>query len=80
MTVTRLSAEQRRALTLLASSRHGVNEELLIRGHGFSRGLLSSLVRRGLAAAEHEVIMAGGKAIEVVRMRITAAGRRAIEE
>jgi hypothetical protein len=78
MTVARLSAEQRRALTLLASSRHGVNEELLVRGHGFGRGVLASLVRRGLAATEREVVMAGGEAIEVVRFRLTAAGRRAI--
>jgi hypothetical protein len=80
MTVTRASAEQRRALALLASSRHGVNEELLVRGHGFSRGVLASLVRCGLAAAEHEVMNAGGKTIEVVRFRITDAGRKAIEE
>jgi hypothetical protein len=78
MTVTRLSAKQRRALTLLASSRHGANEELLIRGHGFSRGMLSSLVRRGLAATDRQVMMAGSKAVEVVRLRITAVGRRAI--
>ncbi len=80
MTVTRLSAEQRRALKLLASSGHGANEELLVRGHGLSRGVLASLVRRGLAAAEHHVTMAGGNAIEVVRVRITDVGRRAIEE
>jgi hypothetical protein len=42
--------------------------------------LLVWLVRAGLAAAEREVVMTGGKAIEVVRVRITAAGRRAIEE
>jgi len=34
----RLTPERRRALKLLASSRHRVNEELLVRGHGFSRG------------------------------------------
>jgi hypothetical protein len=34
--------------------------------------------RRKLAAAEREVAMAGGKAIEVVRIKITAAGRKAI--
>jgi hypothetical protein len=79
MTVIRISREQHRALNLVASSRHGVNEELLVRGHGFSRGVLASLVQRGLAAAERQVMMAGGKAIEVVRVRITAAGRRAIE-
>ena len=63
---------------MLVSSRHGVNEELLLRGHGFSRGVLSSLIRRRLAVAQREVVMAGGKAIEVIRMRITAAGRRAV--
>jgi hypothetical protein len=80
MTVIRISREQHRALNLLASSRHGVNEELLVRGHGLSRGVLSSLTRRRLAATEREVMISGGKAIEVVRLRITAAGRKAIEE
>ena len=79
MTVIRTSSEQQRALKPLASSRHGVNEELLIRGHGFSRWVLSSLIRRRLAVTQREVVMAGGRAIEVVRLRITAAGRRAIE-
>jgi hypothetical protein len=79
MTVIRISSEQERALKLLAGSRHGLNEELLLRGHGFSRGVLASLVRRRLAAQEREVMMAGGKAVEVVRLRITVAGRRAIE-
>jgi hypothetical protein len=72
-------AERRRALELLASSRHGANEDLLIRGHGFSRGVLASLVRRGLATAERETMKAGRKTIEV-GFRITDAGRRAIEE
>jgi hypothetical protein len=31
----RLSAEQRHALELLASSRNGINEELLVLGHSF---------------------------------------------
>jgi hypothetical protein len=78
MTVIPSSSEQQRALKLLASSGHGVNEELLIRGHGFRRGVLASLVRRRLVAQEREVTMAGGRAIEVVRLRITAAGRSAI--
>ena len=51
----------------------------MIRGHGFSRGVLGGVVRRGLAPAEHEVGMAGGKAVEIIRVRITAAGRRAIK-
>jgi hypothetical protein len=75
----RLSDEQCRALALLAGSGPGVNAALLVYGHGFKRRVLAGLVRRGLAAADREMVMAGGKAVEVVRLRITAAGRRAIE-
>ena len=74
----RVSAEQRRALRLLAGSRHGVNAALLVHGHGFKRRVLAGLIRRKLTAAEREVAMAGGKTIEVVRIRITAAGRKAV--
>jgi len=75
MTV-RLGAEQRRALELLAGS-HGVNAELLVHGHYFSRRVLAGLIHAGLAAVERKVT--AGKAIEVVRIiRITAAGRKAI--
>ena len=76
----RLSPERCRALELLASSSRGVNAALLVHIHGFKRHVLAGLDRRELAAAEREVAMAGGKAIEVVRIRITAAGRRAIGE
>jgi hypothetical protein len=76
----RLTSEQRRALTLLVSSGPGVNAALLVYGHGFKRRVLAGLIRRRLAAAEREAVIAGGKAVEMVRLRITAAGRRAIEE
>ena len=79
MTAPRLTSERRRALELLASSRHGVNAELLVRGHRLSRRVLAGLVRAGLAVTKREVIMAGGRAVEVVRIRITAKGRKAIE-
>jgi hypothetical protein len=78
MTSPRLSPKQRRALTLLASSGLGVNAALLVYDHGFKRRVLAGLVQRNLAVAKRELAMAGGKAIEVVRIRITAAGRRAI--
>jgi len=42
----RLGAEQLRPLELLASSRHGANEALLVLSHGFSRRMLAGLVRR----------------------------------
>ena len=62
---------------LLLNSPRGVEEALLV--HSFSRQMLVGLVRAGLAAAEREVVTADGKPIEVVRVRITAAGRKMIE-
>jgi hypothetical protein len=75
----RFSSEQRRALELLASSPHGTTEELLVYGHGFSRRMMAGLVRAGLATVQRRVIMAGDTPIEIGKVIITAAGRRAIE-
>jgi hypothetical protein len=69
----------RRALELLAGSPHGLNEALLIYAHGLSRRTLAGLVWAGLATMRREVAVAGDRPVEVVRIRITAAGRRAIE-
>jgi hypothetical protein len=71
----RITPEQRRALELLASSRHGIDAEIL-RSHRFSSRMLAGLVHTGLATVERRVVMP----VEVVRLRITAVGRRAIEE
>jgi hypothetical protein len=60
------------------SSQSSVDLPLSCVPHGFKRHALAGLVQRKLAAAEREEVMAGGKAVEVVRIRITAAGRRAI--
>jgi hypothetical protein len=79
MTRPSLTPERRRALELLASSRQGVNAELLVHGHRLSRRILAGLVRAGLVAAKHEMVMAGGKAVEIVRLRITNDGRRLLE-
>jgi hypothetical protein len=74
-----LSAEQRRALEILADAGiNGVAEATLL-AHGFTRAALAVFVRKGLARARRETVMAGGKAIEVYRVRITTAGRRALE-
>jgi hypothetical protein len=75
----RLSPDERRALELLASNPNGATEELLVGGHGFTRRMLTGLVDAGLAIARREVIKAGARAIEVNRIMITDAGRRAIE-
>jgi hypothetical protein len=76
----RLSPSARRALLLLATSPHGANEALLAIVHGFKRQMVAGLVRSGLAAAECEVVSAGGKLVEVVRVRITDDGRKALAE
>ncbi len=51
-------------MKLLASSRHGANEEPLVRGDGFSRRVLAGFVSARLLAAKREVMMAGGKGVE----------------
>ena len=79
----RLSPQPRRTLellSLLASSPHGATEALLVRAHGFDSDMIAGLVHGGLATAERETMKNGAKPAEVVRLRITAAGRTAIEE
>jgi hypothetical protein len=69
--------DHRRALALLASCRDGCSELLLVAAHRFSVALLVELVTDGLATAVTERVLAGKKPVEVTRLRITAAGRRA---
>jgi len=75
----RLGPQQRRALELLASSPHGVTEELLMFGHGFSWRMVAALVRARLAMVERRVIVAGDIPVELGKVMITAAGRRVLE-
>jgi hypothetical protein len=46
--------------------------------HGLTIDLLVELVRAGLATAKTERVVAGGRTIEIARVTITAAGRRAL--
>jgi hypothetical protein len=63
----RLSAEQRRALELLARDPRGVTGHLLVVAHGFEMKMLAGLADQGLVAAVvGESTKAGGNAIEVV--------------
>jgi hypothetical protein len=75
----RLSAEQRRALSLLADAgRSGVTAAIML-AKGFKAKMLAHLDQEGLATAMiAERVKDGGKIIEVVRFRITAAGRDAL--
>src|SRR5260370_41567476 len=74
-----LSAEQRRALELLAGSARGCTKARLL-ADGFTVDMLTDLVREGLATAQRETMRVGGRQIRVERYRITDAGRMAIEE
>jgi hypothetical protein len=69
--------DRRRALELLASCRDGCTAALL-RAHGFTIAQMVALVRAGLASAATERVIAGGKPIEVARVRITEAGRQSV--
>jgi len=74
----RLSLKARQALELLAVDQRGLAEALLLT-YGFTRDLLAGLVHTGLATAQRQTVKASGKTIEVVRIRITEAGQRALE-
>jgi hypothetical protein len=69
--------DRRRALELLASCRDGCTEAIML-AHGFTTEQMVELVRAGLAMATAERIVAGGRTVEVARVRITEAGRRAL--
>jgi hypothetical protein len=72
-----ISAEQRRALRLLAGSPLGCTEAILL-AHGFKTELLALLVRDGLATTQRGTMRAGRRRTEVVWVMITDAGRRAV--
>jgi hypothetical protein len=67
----------RRALELLEASIDGCTEGIML-AYGFKTELLVELVNAGLATASIERIVAGGRRVEVTRVRITGAGRRAL--
>jgi hypothetical protein len=78
MTVPRLSAEQRRALAMLATAgRDGVTQGLLS-SLGFDASMITGLVDKGLVTLTSSKVRAGSKMIEDVRVRIKAAGRKAL--
>jgi hypothetical protein len=77
--MARADTDQLRALALLAGSTRGLTKSIMLM-HGFTAEFLAGLVRDGLATAESEHVRAGERSIEVIRLQITDAGRRALEE
>ena len=66
---------RQRALSLLANSADGRTEARLL-SHGFTREVISGLIRDGLATANTSRV--GRAPVEVVRIKITEAGRAAL--
>jgi hypothetical protein len=69
--------QRRQALELLEASIDGYTEAIML-AYGFKTEFLAALVDAGLATASIERMVAGGRRIEVTRMRITGAGRQAL--
>jgi hypothetical protein len=57
-------------------SRDGCTEALVL-AHGLTVEMLADLVRAGFVTATAECIVVGSRKIEIARVRITDAGRRA---
>jgi hypothetical protein len=76
----RLRSEERRALAMLADAPFGYTGSILL-VNGFKAPTLARLVRNGLATAETATARVGGgdPRIEIARLRITDAGRQALE-
>lgn len=67
-------------LVLLARFPHGINEDLLVLAHGFDRTMIAGLIEEGLVTARREIVTGPGRTTtEVVRIRISDAGRRILE-
>lgn len=74
----KLNSGHRRALKLLADAADGWTEALLL-AYGLSAGLIADLVETKLATAETSGSSRPGGPVDVVRIRITDAGRKRIE-
>ena len=74
-----ISAEQRRALRLLAGSPLGCTEAILL-AHGLKAELLALLVRDGLATTQPGTMPASRRQIKVLWVMITDAVQRALAD
>jgi hypothetical protein len=75
--MTRADDEQRRALAVLAENPDGCTRTNML-ARGFSLAVLNRLVRAGLVTSHIEREERPDKPIEIARVRITEAGRRAL--
>jgi hypothetical protein len=74
----RLSGKARRALELLVDEQGST--DVWMRDLGFTDRMLFLLVQVGLITVRREIINTGAELIDIGRVRITDAGRRALED
>jgi hypothetical protein len=74
-----LSAEQRRALEMLADAEESGKTLDMLVTNGFPAELLAGLVSDGLAMMQGETVKVDERTSEIIRVMITDAGRSAIE-
>jgi hypothetical protein len=74
----RLSEKARRTLELLVDHQ-GSTEAYLGACLGFTDRMLFLLAQAGLIAIRHEIINTGAELIDIGRVKITDAGRQALE-
>jgi hypothetical protein len=73
-----ISPNQRRALKVLAdASTHGCSEAVLW-AQGFDAAMLAELINAGLVSRMPQRVRAGGRLVDVPRLRITKAGQGVI--
>jgi hypothetical protein len=73
-----LSTEQRQALRLLVCAPRGLAEATLVNAYGLKSDLLTGLVDLHFAEVVTGTAAAGAGSIDIARVRITNAGRRAL--
>jgi hypothetical protein len=73
----KLTADQRKALEMLAGCPQGVTEDVIVLAHGFERDMIGGLVRIKLATLQRQTVRAGGQLWKSAASRSrTPAGRR----
>jgi hypothetical protein len=77
--MAKLTDEQRRALLLLARSRKGCTEALMM-AYGFESAMLGQFVLDGLVKAETHNMKIARRRVKVVWLQITEAGLKAAAE
>jgi hypothetical protein len=73
-----LTAEQRRALAVVARAGLNGTSQTSLMAHGFCISMIAGLIKRGLATLTREKVRTGSRLVNVGSIRITPAGRDAL--